>query len=131
MNKKLTPKQDLFCQEYLKDFNATKAAIRAGYSEKSAYSTAHEILKKPEIKEKIEAYSRQLFSQIGVNTERILGELVAIAFSEETQPQVKIKALEILLERKKEKLSSIETFRENAQRVLGSLARFRNSDENN
>ena len=33
---KLTPKQSLFCKEYLVDLNATQAAIRAGYSEKTA-----------------------------------------------------------------------------------------------
>ena len=46
----LTPKQKQFCIEYLKDFNGTQAAIRAGYSEKTAYSIAEENLRKPEIK---------------------------------------------------------------------------------
>jgi phage terminase small subunit len=45
----LTPKQERFCHEYLVDFNATQAAIRAGYSEDSAGSIGHEVLKKPEI----------------------------------------------------------------------------------
>lgn len=45
----LTDKQDLFCLEYLKDLNATQAAKRAGYSEKTAYSIGSELLKKPEI----------------------------------------------------------------------------------
>lgn len=46
---KLTPKQERFCREYLIDLNGTQAAIRAGYSEKTAYSIASEVLKKPEI----------------------------------------------------------------------------------
>ena len=50
---KLTSKQELFCLEYLIDLNATKAAMRAGYSESSAYSIAGENMKKPEIIEKI------------------------------------------------------------------------------
>ncbi len=50
----MTEKQNQFCEEYLKDFNATKAAIRAGYSEKTAYSIGNENLKKPEIGENIE-----------------------------------------------------------------------------
>jgi len=45
----LTPKQRLFVAEYLKDFNATQAAMRAGYSKKTAYSIGQENLKKPEI----------------------------------------------------------------------------------
>jgi phage terminase small subunit len=43
-------KQKAFILEYLKDFNATQAAIRAGYSRKSAYSIGQENLKKPEIR---------------------------------------------------------------------------------
>jgi phage terminase small subunit len=38
-----------FCREYVKDFNATQAAIRSGYSAKTAYSIGQENLKKPEI----------------------------------------------------------------------------------
>ncbi len=45
----LTPKQQLFVAEYLVDLNATKAAVRAGYSKKTAYSVGHENLKKPEV----------------------------------------------------------------------------------
>ena len=44
-----TPKQQLFVAEYLVDLNATQAAVRAGYSKKTAYSVGHENLKKPEV----------------------------------------------------------------------------------
>ena len=50
----LTPKQQRFVEEYLIDLNATQAAIRAGYSEKTAYSVGHENLKKPEIQKAIQ-----------------------------------------------------------------------------
>ena len=53
-DKKLTAKQQRFCDEYLIDLNATQAAIRAGYSKKTAYSIGNENLKKVEIKEYIE-----------------------------------------------------------------------------
>lgn len=46
----MTPKQQRFCDEYLIDMNATQAAIRAGYSEKTAKSIASEYLTKPDIK---------------------------------------------------------------------------------
>ena len=49
----MTNKQILFIAEYMKDFNATQAAIRAGYSPKTAYSIGQELLKKPEIAEEI------------------------------------------------------------------------------
>lgn len=49
----LTTKQKRFCQEYLIDLNATQAAIRAGYSEKSAYSVGQRMLKNVEVKKYI------------------------------------------------------------------------------
>jgi phage terminase small subunit len=45
----LTPKQERFIAEYLIDLNATQAAIRAGYSPKTAYSIGNENLSKPDI----------------------------------------------------------------------------------
>ena len=47
--KKLTPKQELFVHEYLKDQNGAQAAIRAGYSPKTAKVTAFQLLKHPHI----------------------------------------------------------------------------------
>ena len=52
--KKLTAKQQRFCDEYLIDLNATQAAIRAGYSEKNARNIASENLAKPNIKAYVE-----------------------------------------------------------------------------
>lgn len=49
----MTPKQEIFVDEYLACFNATEAAKRAGYSEKTAYSIGQENLTKPEIKQAI------------------------------------------------------------------------------
>ena len=50
----MTPKQKAFVFEYLKDFNATQAAIRAGYSQKTAGVIGHENLRKPNIAEIID-----------------------------------------------------------------------------
>lgn len=52
--KTLTPKQHRFVDEYLIDTNATQAAIRTGYSEKTSYSIGHELLSKPEIQAAIQ-----------------------------------------------------------------------------
>jgi hypothetical protein len=49
----LNNKQKVFIAEYLKDFNATQAAIRAGYSERTAYSQGHRLLKHVEVAERI------------------------------------------------------------------------------
>ena len=57
---KLTKKQDAFVKAYLLNgFNATQAAIEAGYSEKTAYSIGNENLSKPEIKKAIEAHQKK------------------------------------------------------------------------
>jgi phage terminase small subunit len=100
-------KQIFFCHEYLKDFNGTQAAIRAGYSVRSAYSQAHDLLKKPEILNYIELESQSTFKSIGLTTQRIISEIVSIAFSENSSKKEKLKALEILL--KYESLKSDKT----------------------
>jgi len=52
---KLTRKQQLFCQEYLANgYNATQAAIKAGYSKKTAYSIGQRLLKHVEVKAELE-----------------------------------------------------------------------------
>ena len=57
---KLTEKQKRFCDEYLIDLNATQAAIRAGYSKKTAFTIGNENLKKPYIKDYIDERLKQL-----------------------------------------------------------------------
>ena len=52
----LTPKQGRFVTEYIKDFNATQAAIRAGYSKKTAHNTGWQNVRKREIREEIDKY---------------------------------------------------------------------------
>lgn len=59
MTSKLSNKQDAFCREYLIDFNATQAAIRAGYSPKSAKQQASRALSKENIQDRIAALKEQ------------------------------------------------------------------------
>ncbi len=65
MMQPLTPKQARFVQEYLIDLNATQAAIRAGYSEKTARQVASENLSKPYIAKAIEAKQTELSERTG------------------------------------------------------------------
>lgn len=60
----VTPKQKKFCVEYLIDLNATQAAIRAGYSEKTAYSQGQRLLKNAEVKNKILEIREKEFEKI-------------------------------------------------------------------
>ena len=56
---KLSPKQKLFCEEYAKTKNATRSAINAGYSEKTAKEMGYENLTKPHIQE----YLNELYAE--------------------------------------------------------------------
>lgn len=76
----MTPKQVLFVQEYLVDLNATQAAMRAGYSEKTAYSMGQENLKKPEIAAAIAAAQSERSKRTEVTADRVLQEYAALAF---------------------------------------------------
>jgi phage terminase small subunit len=71
MKPKLTPKQERFCQEYLVDLNSTRAAIRAGYSIRTACSIGWENLRKPEISEVINARLKELALSAGETTKLI------------------------------------------------------------
>lgn len=76
----LTKKQELFVKEYLIDLNATQAAIRAGYSKKTAYAIGAENLKKPQIQEAISAVYKPVMEDLDITIERVLKELSCSAF---------------------------------------------------
>lgn len=76
----ITEKQRRFAQEYLVDLNATQAAIRAGYSPKTAGSQAFDLLKKPEIQEIIEQGRKAAEVRTGISLDRVLEAYAAIAF---------------------------------------------------
>lgn len=80
----LTPKQERFVAEYLIDLNATQAAIRAGYSEKTAYSIGEENLRKPEIAEKIKKFRDAQIERTSITADRVVMELARIAFADGT-----------------------------------------------
>ena len=75
-NKKLTPKQMLFVKEYLIDLNATQAAIRAGYSEKTAAVIAAENLIKPNIAEAIQTGMNERIKRTEVTADYVLNTIV-------------------------------------------------------
>lgn len=80
MNKKLTAKQERFVAEYLVDLNATQAAIRAGYSQKTAYAIAEENLRKPDIAAAVAAGQQKRSERTAITQDRVLQELARIAF---------------------------------------------------
>ena len=75
---KLTDKQELFAREYLKDLNATQAAIRAGYSEKTAKEVGYENLTKPHVLELVAELKAQRVEQTGIDAAYVLRRLTEI-----------------------------------------------------
>lgn len=63
-SKKITPRQEQFCREYIIDLNATQASIRAGYSEKTASEMGYENLRKPQIAERIAALKQESIKRV-------------------------------------------------------------------
>lgn len=76
----LTPKQERFVAEYLVDLNATQAAVRAGYSEKTAYSQGQRLLKKVELQATIRAEMEKRSRRVEITQDRVLQEYARLAF---------------------------------------------------
>ncbi len=74
----MTEKQKRFCDEYLVDCNATQAAIRAGYSEKTAHSIGAENLIKPELKIYIDEQLEKLHSEKTADAQEVMEYLTSV-----------------------------------------------------
>lgn len=81
---KLTEKQKRFVQEYLVDLNATAAARRAGYSEKTADRIGPELLGKTCVSAAIEKAKKERSARTEITQDRVLEELAAIGFARGT-----------------------------------------------
>lgn len=78
----LTPKQQRFVDEYLIDLNATQAAIRAGYSAKTAGQIGDENLKKPQIAAALSERMKARERRTEITQDMVLRELAKIGFSD-------------------------------------------------
>ncbi len=74
----LTEKQILFCHEYLIDLNATQAAIRAGYSEKTAGQTASRLLRNVKVQEYLQKIMNDKQSGLIATQDEVLETLTAV-----------------------------------------------------
>ena len=88
----MTEKQKRFCDEYLIDLNATQAAIRAGYSEKTAYSQGQRILKNVEVKSYIDKQLEQIHSSKIADAEEVLKYLTSVLRGESQSEDVVIES---------------------------------------
>lgn len=78
----MTPKQERFVAEYLVDLNATAAAIRAGYEERSAAQRGYKLLRDPEVQKAIQEAQANRAARTQITGDRILRELARIAFAD-------------------------------------------------
>ena len=96
MADELRPKQRAFVNEYLKDLNATQAAIRAGYKEKTAGAIGAENLQKPKIQQAIKEARADREKNSKITVEWVLARIASIAEDPEAQQRDQLKALELI-----------------------------------
>ena len=80
----MTEKQKIFADEYLIDLNATQAAIRAGYSAKTADQQGSRMLANVKVKQAVAEKQAQRSKRTGVNQDRVVLELAKVAFAKMT-----------------------------------------------
>jgi phage terminase small subunit len=79
--KPLTPKQLRFVHEYMIDLNATQAAIRAGYSKRTAQEQSSRLLSKAMVQEEIKRRQAELAAKFRITQEKVVAEMAKIGFS--------------------------------------------------
>lgn len=76
----LSPKEQVFIHEYLRDGNGTRAAIAAGYAARSASVTGSQLLRKPKVAEELAKQRQKLLGKLEINAERVMEGLAELAF---------------------------------------------------
>ena len=96
--KPLTGRQELFCQEYIKDLNSKAAAKRAGYSDKVADAKSYQFLKMDRIRERVAELKQDSMRRLQLDADDILRRLVRIADATEQEGDYNaaIRSLELL-----------------------------------
>lgn len=89
----LTDKQKRFCDEYLIDMNATQAAVRAGYSKKTAYRTGCDNLKKAQIRAYIDARMAEKESELIATQDEVLRHLTAVMRGESVSNEIVVEGM--------------------------------------
>lgn len=90
---KLTEKQKRFCEEYLIDLNATQAAIRAGYSEKTAYTIGQKLTKKDEAKAYIDEMIESIRNERTANVQEVVEYLTSVMRGESESEEIVLKGV--------------------------------------
>ena len=89
----MTGKQKRFAEEYLVDCNATQAAIRAGYSEKTAYSQGERLLKNVEVKNWINEQLAQMQGNTIADAKEVMEYLTSVLRGESRGTELVIESV--------------------------------------
>jgi len=92
----MTPKQKRFAREYLTDFNATQAAIRAGYSKNGASVQGARLLANAKVQAEVQRLAKQKDDELDLSNDRILRKISEIAFSDQEETKDSLRALDLL-----------------------------------
>ena len=116
----MTAKQQRFCDEYLIDLDGTKAAIRAGYSPKTASVIASENLTKPKIKQYIAERMAEKEKQLIADQDEVLKYLTKVLRGEsQSEVVVVVSSGDFMTEARKVKKAPDEKERLKAAELLG------------
>ena len=133
---KLTLKQEMFCKEYIIDFNGKQAAIRAGYSKNSASEIASENLTKPNVQIFLKTIMKDKAKKLEINQDYVLQNIIAVQqrcmqakpvmYFDKVEKEYKQKEEWVVDEETgKEKLLGVYTFDAgNANKSLDMLAKY-------
>ena len=92
----MNPRQTKFAQEYVQNSNATQAAIKAGYSKKTAYSQGQRLLSHVEVAAFIETQQAQTTERVGLSQRYVLEGLMGIAENDKSPASSQVRAYELL-----------------------------------
>ena len=117
---KLTAKQQRFCDEYLVDLNATQAAIRAGYSAKTARSIGQENLTKPAVQEYVDKRMAEKQASLIADQDEVMRYLTSVLRGESQSERVVVESIgDFLTEARRMKKAPDEKERLKAAELLG------------
>ena len=89
----MTEKQKRFCEEYLTDMNATQAAIRAGYSKRTARQMANRLLTKVDIREYIDGLLKEIHSQKVATAAEVMEYLTSVQRGESQSAYITVEGV--------------------------------------
>ena len=128
----LTAKQELFCLEYAKDFNGTRAAIAAGYSKNAAAITGFQNLRKTNIQKRLAQLVNTIFADEEAAVKDIVRKLIIMADydpAEMYDQNGNLKSIHDIPEKIRRNIQSIKTNRtEISEAVFTEVAEIKTPD---